>query len=1120
MDNYVVYHLHSDLSNGVTNVDSVTKFGEYIEAAKKLGMKAMAFSEHGNIFEWFHKKEAIENAGMKYIHAVEAYITEDNNSDHKRTVYSAIDLFTSSTAKKDVRISFENYYKREDGMYLAKCIDDDKTYPIDPESIREEKVVKTRDNYHCVLIAKNHAGVREINRLTSQSFCRTDSHFYYMPRIYLDDLLNTSDNVIVTSACLGGILSKGTDEVKERFLDFCIKNKHRCYLEIQHHNVEDQKNYNKELYALSREYGIPLIAGTDTHALNDTHMEGRKILQLSKGVHFAEEDAWDLTFKSFETLCEAYKRQDSLPEEVWMEAIMNTNRMADCVETFELDRNTKYPKIYDHPLQTYKQKINQAYKVHPYVRKRYKSEEINPIIRDEVDVYEKTKSIDFMLLQTYLREWETKHDIFCGYGRGSVSGSEVAYILGITQMDSKKFGLNFFRFMNPSRVTNADIDTDYSSRDRDIIKQFILRDHMDLPNIRASEIITFNTIALKGAIKDVGRALRMSIVETSAISEAVYLEDGKWIIDDVFRERYPDLFKYVDIVSGTIVSIGSHPSGVLVSDLNIDEEVGMCSLSTSDYPVSVLNMKELDALMYVKLDILGLDNIGVINETCKLAGIERMTPDNVDLDDEDVWRDIREDTTLIFQWESASAQAYLKRFMSDETIAIAKSNNKDFSYIKWFSFGNGLLRPGCASFRDDVAEGHVLITGFKELDEFLSTTSGRITMQEDIMKFLVNFCGYSDAESDTVRRGIAKKYGTEKFIDEIHDRFISYSNETYGAPKEQLEEIFPPIKQGILDATRYAFSWNHSDAYSCVGYICGYLRYYYPLEFLTAALNTFEGKEEKTLNITNYTKKKGIKVEGVKFRHSTSEYTFNKEENVIYKGIASIKYLNSKVADAFQSIKDMKFQDFIHLLAVVKEKSLPVNSKQMKILIQLNFFEEFGEVKYLLKQYDYFDLLYGKKQMKKDKANSLGIPYEIIKRNSEKESEKTFTKVNMMGVLHDYINVMPYDRTTFVDRVGYQLENLGYIDIVDNQYKGYVVVLETETKYTPKVKVYALANGNTLTVKVAKKDFNRNPLQKGDIVHITNQKKKARMKMSAEGKFVPVEGEFDWWATKYEMVGK
>ena len=1121
--NYVVYHLHSDLSNGVTNVDSVTKFKEYVQKAKELGMKAMAFSEHGSVFEWYHKKEAIEEAGMKYIHAVEAYVTEDNDSDHKKvkTTYSALDLIVSGTSKKDVSVTFEKYWQREDGMWLAERMDG-KTTAIDPDTIiiKEEKVIKTRDNYHCVLIAKNLDGVHEINKLVSKSFQRNDNHFYYMPRIYLDDIINTSDNVIITTACLGGILAKGTEEVKDRFLDFLVKNKHRCYLEIQHHNVEDQITYNQQLYELSKKYGIPLIAGTDTHALNETHMEGRKILQLSKGVHFAEEDAWDLTFKSYLELCRAYEIQNSLPEEVWREAITETCRMADRVEEFTLDKNTKYPKIYDHPLQTYKNKINDAYKKHPYVRKRYKPSEINPIIREEVEVYDKTKSIDFMLLQTYLREWEKKHDIDCGYGRGSVSGSEVAYILGITQMDSKKFGLNFFRFMNPSRVTNADIDTDYSSKDRDIIKQFILRDHMDLPNVRASEIITFNTIALKGAIKDVGRALRMSIVETGAISEAVYLdENNKWVIDDAFRKRYPELFKYVDIVNGTIVSIGSHPSGVLVSDLDIEEEVGMCSLATSDYPVSMLNMKELDALMYVKLDILGLDNVGVINETCKLAGIDRLTPDNTDLDDEEVWKDIREDTTLIFQWESVSAQSYLKRFMSDETITIAKEHNKGFSYIKWFSFGNGLLRPGCASFRDDVADGKILITGFNELDEFLFVTFGRITMQEDIMKFLVRFCGYSDAESDTVRRGIAKKGGTEKFIPEIHDRFLSYSSEVYGQSTEKLEEIFPPIKQGIIDATRYAFSWNHSDAYSCIGYICGYLRHYYPLEFLTAALNIFEGKEEKTLNITNYTRKKGITVEGIKFRHSTSDYTFDKERNVIYKGIASIKYLNSKVADAFQSIKDMQFKDFIDLLAVKKEKGLPVNSKQMKILIELGFFEEFGEVKYLLKQHDFFEELYGKKQMKKDKAEKLGIPLELVRKNAEKESEKTFTKVNMNGLLHDFVAVMPYERTTFVDKVGYQINDLGYVDIVSQDYKGYVVVMDVETKYTPKLKVYALANGNTITVKVAKKDFNKNPLQKGDVVRVTNQKKKARVKMSPDGKFVPVENEFDWWLTKYDVIG-
>lgn len=382
--NYVVYHLHSDLSNGVTNIDSVTKFKEYITRAKELGMKALGFSEHGSVFEWYHKKEAIEEAGMKYIHAIEAYVTET----------------------------------------------------------LDEKI---RDNYHCVLIALNDEGRKEINRLSSRSFNRKDNHYYYAPRILMDDIENTSDNILITTACLGGVLNKGNDEFQKRFLKFLINNKHRCYLEIQHHNVEDQKKYNKAMYELSKKYGIPLIAGTDTHALNETHMEGRKILQLSKGVHFADEDAWDLTFKSFQELCDAYWLQDALPKEVWFEAIMETNRMAERVQEFTLDRNTKYPKIYQNPLETYKNKINQAYKVHPYIRKRYKSSEINPVIKEEVAVYEKTKSIDFMLLQTYLREWEKEHDIFCGYGRGSVSGSEVAYVLGITQMDSKKFGLNFFR---------------------------------------------------------------------------------------------------------------------------------------------------------------------------------------------------------------------------------------------------------------------------------------------------------------------------------------------------------------------------------------------------------------------------------------------------------------------------------------------------------------------------------------------------------------------------------------------------------------------------------------------------------------------------------------------------
>lgn len=542
MNNYVVYHLHSDLSNCVTNIDSVTKYNEYIKAAQQCEMKAMAFSEHGSIMEWWHKKCDIENAGMKYIHAIECYLTE---------------------------------------------------------SIVE----KVRDNYHCVLIAKNYDGFIELNRLVSRSFNREDGHFYYVPRITFDELFQTSNNIIVTTACVGGVLGKGEQKVQEKYIAFLDANKHRCFLEIGHHIDEKQKTYNQKIYELSKLINVPLIAGTDTHVLDERHEKGRSILQASKKIHFDGEENWDLKFKSYDQLVEAYKAQHCLPMKVNLEAIENTNKLADMVEAFELDRGTKYPHIYKDPEKIFTEKVMSAIDAHPYALKNHTREELVETVNEELEVYKKTKSIDFMLLQTYLREWERENGIQCGYGRGSVSGSMIAYLLGITQMDSMKFGLNFFRFMNPSRVSNADIDTDYSGVDRDVVKSFILKDKLNLSNINSAEIITFNTIAKKGAVRDVCRALYKDSEDVDYMSLSSQI--NKLIETDEYkaREQYTEVFKYIDIVEGTIVSVGTHPSGVLISDLPIDETVGLCSLSTSPYPVSMLNMKELDDLMYVKLNV-------------------------------------------------------------------------------------------------------------------------------------------------------------------------------------------------------------------------------------------------------------------------------------------------------------------------------------------------------------------------------------------------------------------------------------------------------------------------------------------------------------------------------------
>ena len=1057
IDNYVAYHVHTDLSTGVTNVDSVTKFQDYVAKAKELGMKALAFSEHGSVFEWFHKKEAVEAAGMKYIHAVEAYLTETYDEENK-----------------------------------------------------------VRDNYHCVLIARNFDGFKELNKLVSKSFQK--QHFYYAPRILIDDVVNTSENIIVTTACLGGVMWKGTSTAKEKMLSFAIENKDRVFFEIQHHDVDDQKEYNKMLYELSKEFGIRLIAGTDTHSLNEKHAKGRVILQKATNTFFSDEEGWDLTFKSYEELVQAYHKQDVLPEDVFMEAISNTNVMADMVEEFVLDKSHKYPKIYDNPKQVFENKIREECKKNKYIQERYTQEEIDAFIDEEIAVYEKTNAIDFMLLERHKKEWEIQNGIGRGYGRGSVSGSMVAYILGITEMDSKKFGLNLFRFMNPNRISLADIDTDYSEKDREAVKTFILRDHMNLPKVQSCDIITFNTVAMKGSIKYVGKALDYPLEITQALSNGVYIdEDGKETVSPDIRKAYPDIFEYVDIVKGAVISIGTHASGVVVSDLEIDEMFGTCSVKDSEYPVSMINMKELDAQNFIKLDLLGLDNMGVINETCKLLGVERLNPDNTPLDDENVWKSIREDTTLIFQWESQSASDYLKRFMSDTTLQIAKETNPDFSYIKWFSFGNGLIRPGCASFRNDVADGDIRTTGFVELDKFLATTFGRVTMQEDIMQFLVKFCGYSQAESDSVRRLIAKKYGTESAIDEIHDRFISYSNEVYGEPTDKLEEIFPPIKQGILDATRYAFSWNHSDAYSCVGYICGYLRYYYPLEFITAALNVFRSKLDKVGNIVAYAKKVGIEIKPIKFRHSVSDYKYDKATNTIHKGVYSVKSLNEQVAMELYEMRDIHFNNFMEFLRYTKNNTT-ARFNQIEALIKLEYFEEFGDIHYLLSCLEVFKKYFKRSELKKAEVEELHLDIDFVRSISIKETPKKFTGINMESFMHKLVQMNYTEKPVSVGEiVANQMNYLGYLDIADKKYKRIAFVEGVDTRYTPKLSVYTLSKGGRLQVKISKVMFARNKVSEGDIIVIKKCEERNKQ-VKKDGKWIPLAGETEWWIIEYAVV--
>ena len=1032
-ENYTILHLHSMLSNGVTNIDSVTRYDQYIDHAAELGMKAIAFSEHGSIFQWVKKKLHTEEMGMKYIHAQE--------------------------------------------FYLTQTLDE-----------------KIRDNYHCLLIAKNYDGVLELNKLSSKAFNRDDNSFYYVPRITIEDVKNTSDNIIVSTACLGGVLNKAPDDVRWDFYHWLCEHKDRCFLEIQPHLDPAQKSYNNTLWALSKQSGLRLLMCTDTHALNSTHVDGRRILQKAKNIHFDGEDKFHLEMMSYDELVQLCRMQDALPMDVYLDAIEMTNTVADMIEAFDLDYSYKYPHLWgDNSEVVLRAKIADGV-VWRGVDKLPNYQEYLDRIEYEMKAYVHNGAIDFMLLMEDIIAWCKTQDILVGYGRGSCNGSVIAYLLGITEMDSIKHGLNFERFMNTERVSLSDIDTDFPPSRINEVKQYIFNKH----GLYCSDIVTFNTIALKGAIRDVGRALEIPLDEVGQICNTVEQDENKC------RDKYPELFKYVDIVNGCVVSVGNHPCGLVVSPHSIDDRMGLFTTSTDDVPISQINMKEVDLQNYVKLDLLKLDTIELINETCKLAGIERLTPDNVDINDKAVWDSIRDDTTAIFQWEGTTGDRYIKQLLSESNIQKFKALNPNIDYMTLLSIGNGAIRPAGASYRDDLANGVIRKSGNAAIDEFMKPTFGYLVFQCQIIQFLHEYCGYTMGEADVVRRHFAKKTGTDKDIPQIKAGFAKTMAERYNMSQDESDKVIADFIQVIIDASNYLFSLNHSQPYSYEGYVSGWLRYHYPLQFLTVAMNINQGKEEKTAALTAYAHKVGIKIKSPKFRHSRSDYFCDVDENTIYKGLGSIKYMSADVAETLYGMRDMQFKNFIDVLFAIQQLETKPDARQLDILVKIGYFAEFGPAKALLLGIEIFNKFSKCKTIKLDKWREMGYNVDMLEQYAGKLTEKTASQLDNRGIILSILRSMKMPKTTIVDKLKWQIELLGYVDGNDpNSDPNDWLVLDIKTTGYGTVYItgYNLCYGAERTYRANKKFWTNHQLSKGDVIRAVLQEKN-KMKKDENGEWV------------------
>lgn len=489
-----------------------------------------------------------------------------------------------------------------------------------------------------------------------------------------------------------------------------------------------------------------------------------------------------------------------------------------------------------------------------------------------------------------------------------------------------------------------------------------------------------------------------------------------------------------------------------------------------------------------------MKNIDIIKECCELANIPYPKSHTINWNDMDVWKHITDSPVGIFQFESKFAYDSLKRFGCKRV--------NDLSLV------NAAIRPSGDSYRDRLLDGQTNKNPSKLIDDLLSENRGFLTFQEDTLKFLTNICGLSGSDADNIRRAIGRKQRDrlEKAMPSILEGYCSKSDK----PRKIAEEEAKTFLQIIEDSSNYQFGYNHSTGYSMIGYTCGYLRYYFPNEFITAYLNNANNDDDIKQG-TELAKQLHIPIHSIKFRHSTAKYSCDKHG--IYKGIASVKFLNEEAANDLYAIKEEHFGSFIELLARIKD--LKIDSRKLEILIKLDFFSEFGGIKYLLACNMLFDKYYGKKQMKKEKIFEEGLDFDIVRKYASKETPKMFSGLDSVGLLDELISKIPNEKTSLRTIITYQLENLGYVDVVDKKYAGYCVVTDLNVEYSPKLKLYALANGNTIPVKIDKKTFAGKQLRRGDIIKVENQYRKNKMK-KLDGKWVET-NEMEWWISEYKI---
>ncbi len=886
-------HLHNHTEYSI--LDGACRISEMVQAAKDMGMEALAITDHGAMHGVVPFYEEASKAGVKPVLGAELYVAQGSRFD------------------------------RLPG--------------------REESPS------HLLLLAENETGYRNLMRMVTISYF---DGFYYKPRVDLEVLRENSSGLIALTACIKGqvarLLLQGDEQGARRTLQEYMEifGEGNVYVELQNQGLKEQRDLNPALVALAREAGVGIVATNDVHYTHrDDHLAHDVLLCIQTGSTIDQEDRLKFSSDQFylkapEEMAEAFA--------AWPEALGTSGEIAGrCEVNLEFDRYLlpKYQVPETHTLDSYLEELTREGLERIY-GDGPEAAEANERLAYELSVIRDMGFSGYFLVVWDFVRHAKMQGIMVGPGRGSAAGSIVAYCLGITAVDPIRHGLLFERFLNPARRTMPDIDIDFCYERRPEVIEYVTEKYGD---DRVAQIVTFSTLAARAAIRDAGRVFNVEYGRVDKLAKMIPEELNMTIdkalessaeLRDVYGtdEQAREIIDTARKLEGLIRQDSIHAAGVVIADDELCNYAPLQRKGAEAETVTQFDMKAVQRIGLLKMDFLGLRTLTVIGDTVdniKRRSGEELDIEKLPLDDADTYALLqRAESIGIFQLESSG----MRNLVRD----LAPSTFEDVVALL------ALYRPGplgSGMVRDFVERKHgrnPIIYPHAKLEPILRETYGVLVYQEQVMQLAVQMAGYSMAEADMLRAAIAKS--KLEVVAEQRQKFVEGAVGE-GFEKRFAEDTFDLVK----NFGKYGFNKSHSTGYAYVSYQTAYLKTHYPREFMAALLTSVINTKDKVPQYVNECREMGIEVLPPDINKSYRGFTATDEG--IRFGLSAVRNVGDAAVESIIRVRDesgpfKSFQDFCERVEVGV-----LNKRALESLIKSGAFDAMGYTRnHLLKTYD------------------------------------------------------------------------------------------------------------------------------------------------------------------------